>query len=270
MKIVTWNCCGKFREDLPKILDDKSDFYIDADIYVIQECENPDEDLPKYKKYKEKVDEIFEGNYHWIGDIHYKGLGIFAKKGIELKEIKGLNESFKHFMAYTVENSFDLLAVWAMGKDEENEELKPYVEMIHDYFDANEWLFESNLIMCGDFNSNKKFNYHHPKDKNHCALEEKLNGKHLKSVYHELSKEHNGEETQATFFQARHLNKPYHMDYVYVNEEIIKDTTFTKNGKKVKKSSSNGFEILDHGRWISLSDHLPVVFEIDESKFDKR
>ena len=38
MKIVTWNCCGKFREDLPKILDDESDFFIDADIYVIQEC----------------------------------------------------------------------------------------------------------------------------------------------------------------------------------------------------------------------------------------
>ena len=263
MKIVTWNCCGKFREDLPYILDKKSDFYIDADIYVIQECENPDENLPKYKKYKELVEKTFGCNYKWVGDIHYKGLGIFAKRGIDLKEIE-LNGNFKHFLAFRVEDSFNLLGVWAMGKDEENKDLNPYVEMIHDYFDANVELFDENLIMCGDFNSNKKFNYHHPKDKNHCALEEKLNGKHLKSVYHELSNESNGEETHATFFQARHLNQPYYMDYVYSNKEIIKNTTFTKNGKKVKKDLPNGFEILDHGRWISLSDHLPIVFEIGE------
>lgn len=55
-------------------------------------------------------------------------------------------------------DSFNLLGVWAMSK---------YVEMIHDYFDANEDLFNENLVMCGDFNSNEVFNNHHPKAKNH-------------------------------------------------------------------------------------------------------
>ena len=42
-----------------------------------------------------------------------------------------------------------------------------------------------------------------------------------------------------------------------------------RNDKKVKKDLPNGFEILDKGQWISLSDHLPVVFEIDENELKK-
>ena len=61
MRIVSWNCGGKFREKLPLIVDDKSDFYINADIYVIQECENPnDEEHSKYKEYKEVVEDNFQ------------------------------------------------------------------------------------------------------------------------------------------------------------------------------------------------------------------
>lgn len=266
MKIVTWNCAGKFREDYSSLIGEDSDIRVDADIYVIQECENPDEDLPKYKKYKELVGDLPGNNYFWIGDIHYKGLGIFAKEDVKLEEIETSGD-FKHFKLFRVNDSFDLLCVWAMNKDKEIG-LNPYVEMIHDFFEANEDKFNENLIMCGDFNSNNVFNKkHQAKDsdgnpKDHKHLNEKLNEKGLYSVYHELSGEENGEETQFTFFQARHLNDPYHLDYVYANKEIIKNTTLTKNGKKLK-DLPNEFEILDKRDWISLSDHLPVVFKFE-------
>lgn len=251
MKIVTWNCCGKFREDLPSILDDKSDYYIEADIYVIQECENPDEDLPKYKKYKELVEKTFGCKYKWIGDIHYKGLGIFvANDDITVECVKVSENKFKHFLPLKINDNFTLLGVWAMGKDDEKG-LKPYVEMIHDYFDANEDLFNEDLVMCGDFNSSEVFNGHHPKAKNHTELNNKLESKNLFSVYHSKTKEDHGKETKYTFYQARHLSNPYHLDYVYA-----------------KKGAVKKFKILDHGKWICLSDHLPITFEIDESKFD--
>ena len=223
MKIVSWNCNGKFREKFREIADE------DADIYVIQECENPTESN------EEDYREFAGDNYFWTGNLHYKGLGIFAKEDIKIEKLEYSGE-FEHFILVRVNESFNLLGVWAMPK---------YVEMIHDFFDANEGLFDENLVMCGDFNSSVVFNYHHPKAKNHTVLNKKLESKNLKSVYHDLTGDEQGEEKAMTFYQARHLNNPFHLDLVYAGENVVKE-----------------FTILDHFRWITISDHLPLVFKI--------
>ena len=223
LKIVSWNCNGKFREKFREIADE------DADIYVIQECENPAESN------EEDYREFAGDNYFWTGNLHYKGLGIFAKEDIKIEKLEYSGE-FEHFILVRVNDSFNLLGVWAMPK---------YVEMIHDFFDANEGLFDENLVMCGDFNSSVVFNYHHPKAKNHTELNKKLESKNLKSVYHDLTGDEQGEEKEMTFYQARHLNNPFHLDLVYAGENVVKE-----------------FTILDHFRWITVSDHLPLVFKI--------
>ena len=48
---------------------------------------------------------------------------------------------------------------------------------------------------------------------------------------------------------------------------ITGKTTFTRNGKMVKKDLPNEFEILDQWEWISLSDHLPIVYKFEEKDF---
>lgn len=231
LKIISWNCNGNFREKYESIIKEN------ADIYVICECENPAE-------YDENGYLGFAGtNYFWTGDLHYKGLGIFAKDNIKLEVIEGLNEKFKNFIALKVNDSFNLLGVWAM---------EPYVEMIHDYFDVNYKLFDENLVMCGDFNSNVIWDNEHKakdnydNDKNQTNLNMKLNKKGLFSLYHDLNDEKQGEEINATYFQSRHLNQPYHIDYVYAGKDMLSE-----------------FEILDHWKWISLSDHLPLTFKLD-------
>lgn len=223
LKIVSWNCNGKFREKFTEIIEE------DADIYVIQECEDPSQSTEE--EYREFAGE----NYIWTGHLHYKGLGIFAKEDVKLERIETSGE-FEHFIAVRVNDSFNLLGVWAMPK---------YVQMIHDFFDANEDLFDENLVMCGDFNSSVVFNYHHPKRKNHTALNEKFENKNLFSVYHALTGDVQGEEKAMTFYQARHLNNPFHMDFVYAGADVVKE-----------------FNILDHYKWITVSDHLPLVFKI--------
>ena len=162
-----------------------------------------------------------------------------------------------------------MLAVWAMDKDKEKG-LNPYVEMIHNFFDENPHLFNKKLIMCGDFNSSSVFDKKHKakdnrgKPKDHTHLNEKLNSVGLYSVYHRKSSENSGEESRYTFFQARHLNVPFHLDYFYANEKIIEKTELLHFWKrKLDDNLPNKFKILDKWDWISLSDHLPIVFEFD-------
>ena len=280
MKIVTWNCNGKFREKLERITDEENfeHTYLEAvDIYVIQECENPKKEGDEYEKYSDFAGTEGE-DYFWVGNARGdKGLGIFKKgEHIKLKEIP-TNGKYKNFIAVEVNKSFNLLAVWAMEFDK-NKKRDPYVEMIHDFVDENADLFNKKLIMCGDFNSSAVFDEEHTyvythKDKDgynkhHTNLDRKLNELYgLYSVYHNVTGEDNGEETQFTFFQARHLNDHFHLDYVYANKKIIENTTLAKNGEKLNEDLPNKFEISDFWHWVCLSDHMPIAFEFDEKKF---
>lgn len=234
MKIISWNCNRQFRTKFSEISKEE------ADIYVIQECEDPSK--TKNEEYKE-----FAGNnYIWTGDLENQGLGIFAKEDVKIEKISGLNEDYKNFIALRVNDSFNLLGVWAMPK---------YVEMIHDYFDANKELFNENLIMCGDFNSNAIWDKEHrTKDsngirKNQTELNLKLEKSNLISAYHHLNNEEQGKETQDTFYLYRHLNRKFHIDFVYSGIGVVKE-----------------FKILDAYKWITLSDHLPIAFKIDFSQ----
>lgn len=223
MKIITWNCNGRFRDKYKKIRE------LDADIYIIQECENPEEYTDTgYKK--------FASNYLWTGDLKYKGLGIFAKDNIKL-ELLPYNDNAKHFIPCRVDNLFNLLGVWTMS---------PYVEQAHDFYESNKELFNEYLVMCGDFNSSVVFDNRHKK-KSFAMLLNKYQKHRLYDSYHYLTKEKQGKETKSTFYLARHLNKNYHLDHVFTAPFLIKD-----------------LEILDHYKWINESDHLPIVFEIDE------
>jgi exonuclease III len=67
MKIITWNCNGAFRKKFHALLQ------FNADIIVIQECENPAES-------KDLEYNNWAKNYLWIGDSKNKGLAIFAKE----------------------------------------------------------------------------------------------------------------------------------------------------------------------------------------------
>ena len=127
MKIVTWNCAGAFREKYTSIIEE------DADIYVIQECENPAE-------YDENGYPEFAGdNYCWTGDLRYKGLGIFANDNVKLEKLdKYCDTEFKNFIALGVNDSFNLLGVWAMP---------PYVEMIHDYL-TQTMIYSMIILSC--------------------------------------------------------------------------------------------------------------------------
>ena len=102
MKIVSWNANCKFRDKLN---------IIDAygwDILIVQECENPD--VSKDSEYKK-----WATNYKWLGDLEYKGLGLFMPVNLEAKLIGQNPMPNKYFITVQLSNDIQLLAVWTQA-----------------------------------------------------------------------------------------------------------------------------------------------------------
>ena len=98
MKIVSWNCNGAFRKKYPLVE------ALQADIYVIQECEDP-------RQCKEPHYAEWAGNYLWTGLNKHKGLGVFVKHGHQLQALELEAGGLELFLPCTV-NDTRLLAVW--------------------------------------------------------------------------------------------------------------------------------------------------------------
>ncbi|MDP9077639.1 MAG: hypothetical protein M3O71_09480 [Bacteroidota bacterium] len=71
MKIVTWNCNGALRNKFDHLIE------INADLYVIQECENP-------KNIQHDKFCNCSKNSLWIGESKHKGSGVFAAENTKL------------------------------------------------------------------------------------------------------------------------------------------------------------------------------------------
>ena len=243
MKIITWNCSGKFRERFESLLD------LNADLLVIQECENPAE--AKDKKYKDWA----ATNYLWIGDTKHKGLGVFAKQNIKLERLNWsdtykddittiADHKVKHFLPCSVNGHFDLIGVWTHHNNSPN---FGYIGQFWKYLQVNKSKL-NNSIIAGDFNSNAIWD---ESDRwwNHTDVINELKEIGIESLYHKIRNEKHGKESQHTFTH-RALKKSYHIDYCFASK-LFAD--------KVKIVTVEPFE-----KWKHLSDHSPLIFTFEE------
>ena len=231
MRIVTWNCNGALRKKFQVLQE------LEADIYIIQECENPSE--TSSKEYKE-----FALNHLWLGDSKNKGVGIFAKPSIALEKLSWSNafkdHSVKYFLPCRVNQSFNLLGVWTHKNNSPN---FGYIGQFWKYLQVNLDNFDK-IIIGGDFNSNVIWDQW---DRwwNHSDVVSILKETGIESLYHLSNSEEQGKESQPTFYLQRNLDKPYHIDYFFGSK------WFVKNLKKLKIGELN--------KWLEISDHLPMT-----------
>lgn len=223
MRIVSWNCNGAFREKYKLVK------ALEADVYVIQECEKPE-------KYYEFVAD-FCPNYIWTGEKESKGLCVFAKDGIQMVKNDWKSYCLRHFLSARINNAFDLLGVWTGA---------PYIEEYYIYQTINLDRYSKNLIIAGDFNSNAKWDKEHG-SRNHSAVVRQLEQLSLASAYHYVTGEKQGEETKDTFYMYRKKEKGFHIDFCFANTERILD-----------------FRILQDDFWLNYSDHLPLQLDFTE------
>ncbi len=221
MKILSWNCNGKFRNKFQEILS------IEADVYVIQECENPAES--NCVAYKE-----FADNYLWTGENKNKGLGVFARQGICLAENPWPKYCLRNFLSVKVNDSFDLVAVWAC---------RPYIEEYYIYQNINISNYSQDTIIVGDFNSNAIWDKKHY-TRTHSTIVQQLSEIGICSAYHHITGEAQGKELTPTFYLYRHLEKGYHIDHCFAAASNIQN-----------------YCVLWDLEWLEKSDHMPILLE---------
>lgn len=236
MKIIEWNCQGAFRNKNEQILS------LSPDILIVLECES--EDKLKFGK-----DTPTPNDFYWYSKGK-KGVGIFSYSDYKIKPLELFNSSFDYvipLLIYNELNSFLVFAVWAMN-DKENH-LKRYIGQVWLAINFYKEIFNDNVIIIGDFNSNQIWD---EKERlgNHTDVVEFLSTYDILSLYHKQENLNHGLEKDFTFYMYRNIQKKYHIDYIFTSSKIV----------------SNGFkltigEVMD---WINLSDHTPLILEIND------
>lgn len=219
MRIVSWNCNGKFREKISQIVK------LNADVYVIQESENP-------KNYPNMLSSLLEYCYLWCGDRKNKGLLVFSK--LPLQENHWKKYCLREFLSVNV-GDINLVAVWACS---------PYIEEYYIYHSINLPNYCENTVIIGDLNSNAMWDTKYNK-RNHTNVVKELKEKGLVSAYHYLTGEQQGKESKSTFYLYRKENRGYFIDHCFISP-----------------SKLQSIDIMGYNDWVKYSDHVPIEVEL--------
>lgn len=140
MRILTWNCNGAFRRKFPLLE------RLNADVMIIQECEDPKESSPEYR--------AWAASHLWTGINKTKGLGIFAKGDHKLEQLGWPDNGASMFLPCRINDDIEIAGIWTQaGKSA----IDSYVAQLWRYLQLNHINFGEKTILVGDFNSNSQF-----------------------------------------------------------------------------------------------------------------
>lgn len=229
MRVVSWNCSfGKFSEKFEQIVK-----RTDADVYIIQECPNPntDETSNLLKQY-EIQKPLWDGHKNKNGTT--SGIGIFVKNNRSLSELEHDtdNGNLKHYVFCKIDD-FNILGIWANSRDEKDY----YSPYLRKYLERNLQKIDDNCIIAGDLNLDVNPEAGRIADVN--AIYKMLADKKLVSAYHKQTGEPFGKEKVKTFYRG--LEPSVHIDYLFASSNKI-----------------NRIELGTINEWVRYSDHIPL------------
>lgn len=234
MRLATWNCNGALRRKLSEA------DALEADILVVQECENPAQFSGDYRDWA--------ADYAWIGYGKSKGIGVFPRKGQSIEALNWESDGFELFLPVRIGGDIEVIAVWTQNASPSS---TAYIGQFWHYLQLNCEKFGPRTLIAGDLNSNAIW------DKprrvwNHSTCITTLEAAGFLSLYHLATGEAQGTESQSTFFLHRSALKPYHIDYVFANKAILGE-------------SSPVVSVGRYQDWIGCSDHMPIIVDFELS-----
>jgi endonuclease/exonuclease/phosphatase family metal-dependent hydrolase len=109
------------------------------------------------------------------------------------------------------------------------------------------FLEENRSVVIGDFNDNVRWDT--PSNPSFARTLELFAQAGYRSVYHQRTGEKQGEETQGSIYWYRYLDRPYLIDHTFVPEAWL--------------TAIRRFELGDPTRWLTWSDHVPTILELE-------
>ena len=227
MRLVTWNAArGQF---------DKKAIWLDhlhADIAVIQEIAKP---------------KVPSKNIVWFGVTDNQGVAIVVRSPYNVELLPEIANAPKFFVPVKISGpvDFTLYAVWTLGQ-----QVMKYVRAVTTSLDIySSQLATETSVVIGDFNSNAKWDVHHPAALNHSAMLTKMNALQLQSAYHTHYNELHGTETRNSFYLHRNRDKGHHIDFCFVPNAWVTNIV--------------DVEVGTYAMWRKASDHCPLLVEFN-------
>ncbi len=234
MNIISWNCNMAFRNKCEKVLKLK------PDLLVIQECENQE-------KLKNALDNMDYNDILWHGQNPHKGVAAISFNDVKLSLKSGYSEEFQYIIPLELKSKkrlLNLFHIWAMPHITNRK--KDYIGQIWGALNYFSEFLKEDSIWIGDFNSNAIWD----KKKrigNHTDVVNRLEEYKIRSLYHQQTREMQGQELEPTLYLLKKMHKPYHMDFCFLSDNLINENTKISIG--------------DYDDWISLSDHMPIFIK---------
>jgi len=235
MRIVTWNCGGGgFRKKAARMA------ALRPDVLVVQEVEKLDNQL--------FLDGDRQPTYLWRTPVggSIRGLAVLSYSGVEMRpafdEAHPL-DGFYPFEATWGELEFHVVGVWTF---ETRGSPRTSYRQAHEGFERfADWLLEKPSVILGDFNNNASYKG----GSFWRSLLERIEPLGFVSAYHRFFSEAFGEESRPTRFHKGDESQPWHIDYCFI------PPSWQDRIRQV--------EVGDFASWQGVSDHRPVVVDLD-------
>jgi len=214
------------------------------DLLIVPECEHPDKLL--FKKGTRQPTDLL-----WYGTNENKGLGIFSYCDLRLTLLKSHNPGIQTILpvkATNLSTQLTIIATWANNPTDPDGQYAEQNWKALSYY--NSLIKKSDTILIGDFNSNTIWDRKR-RIANHSNLVKKLEEKGIQSAYHFFYGMEQGKEKHPTLYLYRHKGRPYHIDYCFLSDDLLKKIDSVHIGR--------------HKYWSQFSDHVPLTVTINDN-----